>query len=101
MGYGCFVAVDLAMALDVLTNKADRAKDLAVWHQAMVLPQLIATPIGGAIRDGVARIACGGTGPKDDCDQGGCAVAYTTLFAVTAVYFLLSAAFVFRIRGVR
>lgn len=36
----------LAMVLDILPNEVDRAKDLAVWHQALVLPQLIATPIG-------------------------------------------------------
>lgn len=34
------------MVLDILPSDVDRAKDLAVWHQALVLPQLIATPIG-------------------------------------------------------
>jgi hypothetical protein len=38
--------VDLALVLDVLPDEANRAKDMAVWHQALVLPQLIATPIG-------------------------------------------------------
>eukprot|EP00730_Choanoeca_flexa_P018960 TRINITY_DN9248_c0_g1_i1.p1 TRINITY_DN9248_c0_g1~~TRINITY_DN9248_c0_g1_i1.p1 ORF type:complete len:530 (+),score=95.10 TRINITY_DN9248_c0_g1_i1:121-1710(+) len=49
LGYGCFVSVDLALVLDVLPNEAERAKDLAVWHQALVLPQLIATPIGSRL----------------------------------------------------
>ena len=45
-GYGCFTSVDFALVLDVLPSDKDRAKDLAIWHQALVLPQLIATPIG-------------------------------------------------------
>lgn len=46
LGFGTYTSCDFAMILDVLPNEADRAKDLAVWHQALVLPQLIATPIG-------------------------------------------------------
>ena len=38
------------------------AKDLGVWHSAMVLPQLIATPIAGAVLDSVKVSA--GPGPR-------------------------------------
>ena len=29
----------------------DAAKDLAVWHAALVLPQVLATPVGGLLLD--------------------------------------------------
>eukprot|EP00045_Choanoeca_perplexa_P009027 m.85299 g.85299 ORF g.85299 m.85299 type:complete len:535 (+) comp14720_c0_seq1:119-1723(+) len=102
LGYGCFVSVDLAMVLDVLPDEANRAKDLAVWHQALVLPQLIATPIGGAIRDGVAKMACDDVfSHPHQCEAAHCSPAYVTLFVMCAVYFLLSALFVMQIRAVR
>eukprot|EP00730_Choanoeca_flexa_P018961 TRINITY_DN9248_c0_g1_i3.p1 TRINITY_DN9248_c0_g1~~TRINITY_DN9248_c0_g1_i3.p1 ORF type:complete len:236 (+),score=33.59 TRINITY_DN9248_c0_g1_i3:71-778(+) len=102
LGYGCFVSVDLALVLDVLPNEAERAKDLAVWHQALVLPQLIATPIGGAIRDGIAKLACDDVfDHPHECQAAHCNVAYVTLFVLCSVYFLLSALFVFQIRAVR
>eukprot|EP00049_Salpingoeca_infusionum_P015215 m.292347 g.292347 ORF g.292347 m.292347 type:complete len:560 (-) comp15838_c2_seq1:28-1707(-) len=103
MGYGVFISVDFAMVLDVLPSDTDRAKDLGIWHQAMVLPQLIATPIGGLIRDEVSRVSCG-TGSADSpnhCNESHCATAYIVLFSVTAAYFLLSALFVLKIRNVK
>ena len=41
VGYGTFLAVDYAMVLDVLPSAATAAKDMAVWHAALVLPQLL------------------------------------------------------------
>lgn len=118
LGFGCFVAVDFAMVLDVLPDAEERAKDLAVWHQALVLPQLIATPIGmlcccysalahsvtaaGTVRDLIQRYACDSPSHGGGCrEPSHCRVAYIALFATSAFYFLLSAAFVKRIRNVR
>jgi len=84
LGYGVFLAVDFAMVMDVLPSAVDVSRDMAIWHNAMVLPQLLATPVGGAIRD----MFHGETG-------------YVALFVVSALYFALSAAFVMRIRGVK
>ena len=47
LGYGAYVSVDWALGTDVLPNKADAGKDMAVWHVAMVLPQSISAPIAG------------------------------------------------------
>jgi MFS family permease len=46
LGYGIYSSIDFAIVLDILPSEVDRAKDLAVWHQSLVLPQVIATPIG-------------------------------------------------------
>ena len=49
LGYGAYYSVDWALACDVLPNKEDAAKDMAVWHIALVLPQSVALPIAGAL----------------------------------------------------
>ena len=32
-GFGTYLSVDFALVMDVLKNKQDHAKDIAVWHQ--------------------------------------------------------------------
>nr|XP_006821695.1 PREDICTED: uncharacterized protein LOC102803819 [Saccoglossus kowalevskii] len=88
IGYGSFVAVDFALVLDVLPAEKDKAKDIAIWSVAFVLPQLIATPTGGILLDVFEYV---------NCEIG---LGYIILFSVTSVYFMLSALFVSRIKGV-
>lgn len=83
IGYGMFLAVDFALVMDVLPSDADVSRDMAIWHNASILPQMLATPIGGALRDAVGGEA-----------------GYTALFIVSGSYFLLSAAFVTRVSKV-
>ena len=45
LGYGAFLAADFALVIDVLPSKEDTAKDMAVWHASLVLPQMLATLI--------------------------------------------------------
>eukprot|EP00055_Hartaetosiga_balthica_P002829 m.5425 g.5425 ORF g.5425 m.5425 type:complete len:551 (-) comp2402_c0_seq1:170-1822(-) len=104
IGYGAFVSVDFALALDCLPNKKDSAKDLAIWHQSLVLPQLIATPIGGALRDGLRGSLCKQDANaliSPECNNKSCLATYVVLFCITAGYFLLSAIFVRCIKKVR
>lgn len=42
VGFGIYVAVDLALVLDVLPNPEDSAKDLGVFNIAMAGPQVLA-----------------------------------------------------------
>jgi len=72
--------------MDVLPKEKNKAKDIAVWHQALILPNALATPVGGFIVDYFQSV---------DCEIG---LGYIILFIVTAVYFSLSAIFVTRIR---
>src|SRR5262249_40911898 len=51
IGYGAYQAVDWALASDVLPSEHDYARDMGVWHIAFTLPQVLATPIGGVLRD--------------------------------------------------
>ena len=37
LGFGTYCAVDFALVMDVLPSDKDKAKDLAVWHEASTL----------------------------------------------------------------
>lgn len=45
---GTFIAVDLALANEVIPNKKDASKDLAIYAAARTVPLLIGTPLAGA-----------------------------------------------------
>ncbi|KAH9495320.1 hypothetical protein Btru_018870 [Bulinus truncatus] len=89
LGFGAYQSVDFALVMDVLPEESDKAKDIAVWHQALVLPQALATPLGGLILDLFEKLNCR------------IGLGYIILFLVTSVYFILSGIFVFRIRRPR
>lgn len=89
LGFGAFQSVDFALVMDVLPDDSDKAKDIAVWHQALVLPQALATPFGGFVLDMFEKI---------NCEVG---LGYIILFIVTSVYFLLSGSLVYKIRRAR
>jgi MFS family permease len=48
LGYGCFMAVDQALATQVLPDEATRGKDLGIMNIATAVPQAVA-PLLGAI----------------------------------------------------
>lgn len=88
VGYGSFTSVDFALVMDITEKSPNKAADLAVWHQAMVLPSCVATPIGGIIMDGFQRV---------NCKAG---LGYTLVYCVSAAYFLLSALFVLKLKKI-
>ncbi|KXS22336.1 hypothetical protein M427DRAFT_93085 [Gonapodya prolifera JEL478] len=52
LGYGPFSAIEFAMALDTLHEVSENyARDLSMWHNALVLPSLFSTPLAGVLRD--------------------------------------------------
>ena len=45
-GFGTYLSVDFALVMDVLRNKQDHAKDIAVWHQvSLAMPYYITRPM--------------------------------------------------------
>jgi len=91
LGYGAYYSVDWALACDVLPSRDDAAKDMAVWHVSMVLPQAIAAPLGGWLLSTFGRTTAGGY-----TQQG-----YTALFAVASVQLALGAVLLRNVRGAR
>jgi MFS family permease len=92
LGFGAYTAVDWALATDVLPSIDDFAKDMGVWHIAIVLPQVVATPIAGFLLDHFQVVGRGMGQPN---------LGYTVIFLVAVGYFVLGTVFVRRIRGAR
>jgi MFS family permease len=92
LGYGAYESVDWALASDVLPSIDDYAKDMGVWHVAMVLPQVIATPIAGFLLDKFQVI-----GKAQNIAN----LGYTVIFLLAVVYFILGTVFVKQIKKVR
>lgn len=87
LGWGAFQAVDWALAVDVLPHQGGAAKDMGIWHTALVLPQVIAPAITGIT---LARLK-----------SHSLLLGYSTVFVLTAAWFVLGTVFVRRIRGAR
>ena len=49
LGFGLYIAVDLALVADVLPDRATAAKDLGVFNIASALPFFVAPAIAPAI----------------------------------------------------
>jgi len=92
LGYGAYESVDWALASDVLPSIDDYAKDMGVWHVAMVLPQVIATPIAGFLLDKFQVIGAA---------QNIANLGYTVIFLLAVVYFILGTVFVKQIKKVK
>jgi MFS family permease len=81
LGYGCFLAVDQALATQVLPDAADRGKDLGVMNIASAVPQALAPLLGAYV-----VVALGG---------------FTGLFLLSGLVALLGAATISPIRSVK
>jgi MFS family permease len=87
VGYGAFQAVDWALAVDVLPPGENAAKDMGIWHVALVLPQVLAPALSGALLAVLKPLSL--------------LAGYTVVFVVTACWFVLGTVLVSRVRGAR
>lgn len=88
IGNGAYQAVDWALAVDTLPGGEDAAKDMGIWHVALVLPQVLAPVISGFVLSHFKS-------------HGQLLLGYTLVFGIAAMWFLLGTVFVRQIRGVR
>jgi MFS family permease len=82
LGFGMYMAVDLALVVDVLPDNDNAAKDLGVLNIAGALPFCVAPGIAPAI------LAFGGG-------------SYGVLYAVAGVWAIIGAVAILPVRGVR
>jgi MFS family permease len=87
IGYGAYQAVDWALAIDVLPPGGAAAKDMGIWHVSLVLPQVLAPALTGAVLTALKPASL--------------LLGYTVVFALTAIWFILGTVFVRQIRGAR
>jgi hypothetical protein len=83
--YGTYQAVDWSLALEVLPDNASAGKDMGIWNVSMVLPQIVGPAATGWTLSWMKMLA--GPGP-----------AYVMSFALAAVWFVLAASLVSRIK---
>ncbi len=97
IGYGLYVAVDWAIACDVLPDREKSSgRDMGLWHIAFTLPPALAPAVFGPILHAFNH-------------QGGHVLGLATgnflgfrlVFAGAAIWFVLGTLFVSRIRSVR
>lgn len=100
LGYGAYISVDWALGTDVLPSKTSAAKDMAVWHIAMVLPQSLTQPIAGFLLAGFER-GREMNPVTQELTVHYSTTGYTLLFVVAAVYFALGAVLLRNVKGVR
>lgn len=84
LAFGIYAAVDFALVLDVLPDRADSGKDLGVFNMANALPQSLAPYLGGIL---LGRLG-GGTD-------------FTWLFTVAGIAGLIGAVIVLPIKGAK
>lgn len=87
LGYGAYQAVDWALAVDVLPGGESAARDMGIWHVAIVLPQVIAPAVTGFTLTTFKPVSL--------------LLGYTVVFVMTAAWFVLGTVFVRRVRGAR
>jgi MFS family permease len=81
LGYGIYVAVDLALVIQVLPSARNRGKDMGVINIAGTLPQVIAPALIGVVI--------------------GTTHSYLLLFSLAAIFSLLAASLIPRIKSVK
>lgn len=84
--YGAYVAVDWALVSDVLRDPRSHATDMGLWQISIVLPQVAAGALGGALERLNAQAPNSG---------------YTFLFLLAALCFVLGTWLVSRVRAAR
>jgi MFS family permease len=99
LGYGAYYSVDWALACDVLPDKQGAAaKDMAVWHIALTLPQSVAIPIAGGLLAAFGKTMA-------ETEIGAVAhytrAGYTAIFTLAAGFLILGAVFLRNVKGAR
>ena len=88
LGYGGYMSVDAALAIDVLPSQSDAGKDLGIWGAASTLPGIVAPLLGSAII--VLASAVGET-----------ALGYRGVFGLATLFLALGAALILKVREAR
>ena len=86
LGYGIFVSVDWALGTASLPDPTQNARDMGVWHIAMVFPQLFQGLFGQVLDAGNKSSQNGG---------------YPILFGIAVTFFVLGTVFIRQVRGIR
>ena len=96
LGFGAYTSVDWALGTDVLPTKSNAAKEMAVWHVSMTLPQTFGAWVA-AFLIGAFGVTLEATGQAVHYPI----IGYTALFVFAACCFALGAFLLRNVRGVK
>jgi MFS family permease len=85
-GYGAYLSVDWALAVDSLPELSAAGKDMGVWSIASNLPAVVAPVLGSAVIGGASGLRIS------------TAIAYRSVFALAAIFLLIGAAFILKVQ---
>ncbi|MGO8949365.1 MAG: MFS transporter [Ktedonobacterales bacterium] len=88
LGYGAYMSVDVALAVDALPSRSDAGKDLGLWNIASTLQSLIAPLLGSVVIFVAGHL-------------GVIALGYRTIFGLATVFLILGAIFILKVRETR
>ncbi len=88
LGYGAYMSVDVALAIDALPTQQNAGKDLGIWSMASTLPAVVAPILGSAVILGASSI-------------GETALGYRGVFALATIFLILGAGLVLKVRESR
>jgi hypothetical protein len=85
VGYGAYISVDWALAVDVLPSPEAAGRDMGVWSIATTAPAILAPLVGGIV------ISVAGS-------LGDTTAGYRVVFGLAVVFLLAGALFILRVR---
>ena len=101
LGYGSFMAVDQALATQVLPDAHSRGKDLGIMNIATAVPQAFGPLVGALIVLAGVNVATGGGTIPDAGTFSGASAGFTALFVASAITAVLGALAVYPIKSVK
>jgi hypothetical protein len=89
LGYGAYISVDWALAIDAMPSLNTIGKDMGIWTASTTLPAIVA-PVLGSFTISLASSIFGQT-----------SLGYRLVFAIATIFLLLGAVFILRFREQR
>jgi MFS family permease len=101
LGYGAFMAVDQALATQVLPDAHTRGKDLGIMNIATAVPQAVAPLLGAVLVVTFAGFAASSGTPVDDGSFAGAGAGFAALFVASALTAILGGLALIPIKSVK
>jgi len=101
LGYGSFMAVDQALATQVLPDAHSRGKDLGIMNIATAVPQAFGPLLGAMIVLIGVNVATGGGTIPSAASFAGAGTGFTALFVASAVIAIAGGAAILPIKSVK
>ena len=101
LGYGCYMAVDQALATQVLPDSHSRGKDLGIMNIATAVPQAVGPLLGALIVLAFASLATAGAVSSDRVTQVGENAGFAGLFVASGVLAIFGGVAMIPIKSVK